>query len=231
MTNKERQDGAAAAPVRKIRLINGKKMRIMVLDDHPVVTLGTSTMLAAQQDMLVDACHQDAAALQQALAAGPCDVAVIDFHLPGEPLDGGALIRRLRLKHPELVIVVYSSDASVETEYAVWRAGANAFLCKRSAPLLLIDMIRSARARPRVFFGVRDGEILAVSPDSDKDRLSASEIEVLRHLAQGLSVVQVAQKIHRSKQTVSSHKRSAMAKLQLADDMSLALYLKDRFSH
>jgi two-component system, NarL family, captular synthesis response regulator RcsB len=223
-------DDDVSTPARKVRLINGRKIRVMVLDDHPVVTFGTAMMLGAQQDMHVEASYQDVASLQAALREHPCDVVVADFHLPGEALDGAALVRHLRARYPELAIVVYTSDSGADTEFAVWRAGANAFVCKRSSPSLLSDMVRSVRARPRSFHAVRGGVICTVAPESADDQLTLSELEVMRHLSQGLSVVQVANKIHRSKQTVSSHKRSAMHKLHLADDMSLALYLKNRFA-
>jgi len=54
--------------------------------------------------------------------------------------------------------------------------------------------------------------------------------EVLRQLACGHTVAQVARLVHRSKQTISSHKRSAMAKLHLNDDLALALYLREKYS-
>jgi DNA-binding NarL/FixJ family response regulator len=219
-----------STPARKVRLINGRKIRVVVLDDHPVVTFGTAMMLGAQQDMHVEASFQDVTSLQSALREDACDVVVADFHLPGETLDGAALVRHLRARYPDLAIVVYSSDTGADTEFAVWRAGANAFVCKRSSPSLLSDTVRAVRARPRSFHAVRGGAVCTVLPESADDQLTLSELEVMRHLSQGLSVVQVANKIHRSKQTVSSHKRSAMHKLQLADDMSLALYLKNRFA-
>ncbi|MGE8636189.1 MAG: response regulator transcription factor, partial [Achromobacter piechaudii] len=60
--------------------------------------------------------------------------------------------------------------------------------------------------------------------------LTTSEVEILRHISQGLSVTQIAERLSRSKKTVSTHKRRAMCKLQLADDLSLALYLREKFA-
>jgi DNA-binding NarL/FixJ family response regulator len=60
--------------------------------------------------------------------------------------------------------------------------------------------------------------------------LTTSEVEILRHISQGLSVTQIATRLMRSKKTISTHKRRAMRKLQLADDLSLALYLREKFA-
>ena len=60
--------------------------------------------------------------------------------------------------------------------------------------------------------------------------LTTSEVEVLRHISQGMSVTQIAMRLKRSKKTVSTHKRRAMRKLQLSDDLALALYLREKFA-
>jgi DNA-binding NarL/FixJ family response regulator len=54
-------------------------------------------------------------------------------------------------------------------------------------------------------------------------------MEILRHIAEGFSVSQTADRLRRSKKTISTHKRSAMRKLQVADDLALALFLKEKF--
>jgi two-component system capsular synthesis response regulator RcsB len=224
------QAGAVIDSSRKIRLHNGKKTTLMLLDDHPVVSMGTSALLSAQQDMQVEGAFGQVDALLQALARQQCDVVLLDFHLGSDQIDGETLVRRLRNQYPELIILVYTSDVAPQTEYAVWRAGANGLLCKRTDSSWLAEMVRAARGRPLCFHGLRDATIATYVPRLEHAQLSISEIEVLRQLAQGLTVGQVAQRLHRSKQTVSSHKRSAMHKLQLADDLSLALYLERRFT-
>jgi DNA-binding NarL/FixJ family response regulator len=60
--------------------------------------------------------------------------------------------------------------------------------------------------------------------------LTTSEVEILRHISLGLSVTQISARLMRSKKTISTHKRRAMRKLQLSDDLSLALYLREKFA-
>jgi DNA-binding NarL/FixJ family response regulator len=78
---------------------------------------------------------------------------------------------------------------------------------------------------------VRGGRIEARVPSAREDMLSAAEIEILRHIADGFSVTQTAARLRRSKKTVSTHKRSAMRKLRVSDDLGLALFLKEKFRY
>ncbi|WZB64379.1 LuxR C-terminal-related transcriptional regulator [Achromobacter xylosoxidans] len=67
-------------------------------------------------------------------------------------------------------------------------------------------------------------------PTPPHAQLTTSEVEILRHISQGLSVTQIAARLMRSKKTISTHKRRAMRKLELSDDLSLALYLREKFA-
>jgi DNA-binding NarL/FixJ family response regulator len=214
---------------KKLRLINGRKTRVALLDDHPIVSMGTAALLAAQTDMEVVFSGEQADDLLAYLGGAQCDVAVVDFHLPEQRLDGTNLVRRLRTRHDELGVVVFSSSGSPAMEYALYQAGANGYLTKKAALTQLAEMVRCVRLYPGKFFAMREGVPVAVTPTRAEDLLTRGEAEVLRQLACGLTVLQVAHKLHRSKQTVSTHKRSAMAKLGLNDDLALALYLKQTF--
>ena len=207
------------------------RIRIAVLDDHPIVALGVATYLRDHADFDLVANVSAIDDLFIALERGICDVALVDFYLPEDRLDGATLVRRLRVEVPPITIVVLSAARASDTECVCHRAGANAFL-EKSTPLPLIaETIRSAVASPRKFFVMREGRIEARVPHAREDMLSASEIEILRHIADGLSVTQTAARLRRSKKTVSTHKRSAMRKLSVSDDLGLALFLKEKFRY
>jgi DNA-binding NarL/FixJ family response regulator len=204
-------------------------MRIAVLDDHPVIALGTAAYLRSQSDFKVEVEETSGDVFAAMLSKQPCDAAVLDFYLPEAATDGVHFLKRMRRLFPDLVLVTFSAGKASEVEYAAYRAGANAFLPKSASLSLLGDAIRMATAAPTAFFTLRDGGIVAAQPRSADDQLTSSEAEILRHIATGLSVTQVAERLNRSKKTVSTHKRSAMVKLGLADDLSLALFLKEKF--
>lgn len=205
------------------------RIRIAVLDDHPIVSLGVSTYLRDHADFELVANVSTIDDLFTVLEHEPCDVALVDYYLPADRLDGATFIKRLRVEAPPLVIVVLSAARASDAECVCHRAGANAFL-EKSTPLALIaEAIRHAVAAPRKFFVMRGGDVQALVPHAREDMLSAAEIEILRYIAEGLSVTQTAARLRRSKKTVSTHKRSAMRKLSVADDLGLALFLKEKF--
>ncbi|WP_206952696.1 response regulator transcription factor [Trinickia acidisoli] len=205
------------------------RIRIAVLDDHPIVALGVTTYLHDYADFELVANVATIDDLFAVIDQGRCDVAIVDFYLPEDRLDGATFVKRLRVHAPRLGIVVLSAARASDAECICHRAGANAFL-EKSTPLSLIaETIRSAVASPRKFFVIREGKIDALVPHPREDTLSAAEVEILRHIAEGLSVTQTAERLRRSKKTVSTHKRSAMRKLRVSDDFGLALFLKEKF--
>jgi len=206
------------------------RVRIAILDDHPVITLGVAAYLRAQPDF--DIIHTDTTSetLLQHLDEHPCNVALVDFYLPKQALDGVDFIRRLRRRQPDMAIITFSAGVTAETEFAAYRAGATGYLAK-SAPLpTLVEVIRAACcSNIDGFITHRNGTLVMTPPKHPDSQLTLSEIETLRLIAQGLSVTQISSRLLRSKKTVSTHKRRAMRKLGLADDLALALYLKEKF--
>ncbi len=205
-------------------------IRVAILDDHPVVALGVGAYLEGRPGFQVVHRETSARALLEKLAQSPCDVALIDFYLPLDPWDGVNYLRRVRRYHPNMAIITFTAGNRLETEYAAYRAGANGYLAKQWGMVLLPDMIRGVVCAKAPFLTVHEGEIRSLRPPAPHALLTTSEVEILRHIRQGLSVTQIADRLVRSKKTVSTHKRRAMRKLQLSDDLSLALYLRDKFA-
>lgn len=205
-------------------------IRIAILDDHPVVALGVGAYLESRPGFRLVHRETSARALLEKLTQSPCEVALVDFYLPQEPWDGVNYLRRLRRYHPDMAIITFSAGNRQETQYAAYRAGANGYLAKQWGMLLLPDMIRGVISGKSSFLSVHEGKIRALPPPPPHALLTASEVEILRHISQGLSVTQIAARLVRSKKTVSTHKRRAMRKLQLSDDLSLALYLREKFA-
>ncbi|HTH76517.1 MAG TPA: response regulator transcription factor [Trinickia sp.] len=207
------------------------RIRIAVLDDHPIVALGVATYLRDHADFELVANVTAIDDLFAVLECGDCDVALVDFYLPGDQADGGSFVKRLRTEVPPISIVVLSAARANDAECICHRSGANAFL-EKSTPLPMIaETIRRVIAAPRKFHVVRDGKVQPYVPHPREDSLSAAEIEILRHISDGFSVTQTAALLGRSKKTVSTHKRSAMRKLRVSDDLGLALFLKEKFRY
>ncbi|MDX3985897.1 MAG: response regulator transcription factor [Achromobacter sp.] len=205
-------------------------IKVAILDDHPVVALGVGAYLESRPGFRVLHRETSAREMLEKLRHTPCDVALVDFYLPQEPWDGVNFLRRLRRHYPALALITFSAGNRQETQYAAYRAGANGYLAKQWGMVLLPEIIRAVLNNKKTFLSVQDGKVRPVLPDHPHAMLTTSEIEILRHISQGLSVTQIAARLSRSKKTISTHKRRAMQKLQLADDLSLALYLREKFA-
>lgn len=205
------------------------RIRVSVLDDHPVIALGMASFLQHQADFEVVHTETSAVRFLESLKKVPCDVVIVDFYLPRQPWEGIHFIKRIRRLHPELIIITFSAGKIMDTEYAAFKAGANGYVPKGERLPFLADMIRLAVNTPRAFYSCSEGHVRDCRPKRPEERLTNAELEILRNIALGLSVTQIAAKLLRSKKTISTHKRRAMKKLELADDLALALYLKEKF--
>lgn len=226
------EPGSKAPTSRQYMLLSrpSHRLRVALLDDHPVTTMGMASFLRSNADLDVVHAEISAERLVASLRQTPCDAAIVDFYLPDAPWDGVDFIRRLRRQHPAMVIITFSAGRMQDTLYAAFRAGANGYLSKTEPVDAIADMIRATVADPRNFYVSTEGRVQRTEPQHPDAQLTPAETEILRHISLGFSVTQVAARLLRSKKTVSTHKRRAMRKLGLADDLALALYLKEKFS-
>jgi DNA-binding NarL/FixJ family response regulator len=216
---------STASPI----LATNRRLRVAILDDHPIIAIGLAACLEQDPGLQVIMAETSADTFLNKLPSPGCDVAIVDYDLPDSACDGMSLIRRLRRHDSKMAIITLSANPARDIAYSAFRAGACGYLSKSDPIHLIPELIRAAAAQPRQFHLNIDGQIRTDRPQASGALLSASETEILRHISLGMSVTQVSQKLSRSKKTVSTHKRSAMRKLELADDLALALYLKERF--
>jgi DNA-binding NarL/FixJ family response regulator len=204
-----------------VKTANRSKVRVLIVDDHPVVRDGLRQLIESEQDLTV--CGEAASgeeAVQVASKSKP-DLAIVDITLGG--VDGMELIKNLKAILPSLKILVLSMHD--ETHYAerALRAGASGYVMKREARDQIMQAIRvvlaediyvSERIKSTLlhqYFHAADGK--ARSPIS---RLSDRELEVLTLLGQGLSSKEIGERLHLSPKTVDSHRTHMKEKLELA---------------
>lgn len=194
---------------------------ILIADDHKIVRDGLRRILSAHGDLEVAA---EAADGDQALAlvkAREFDVVMLDMSMPG--LSGMDLIKRLRLERPKLRILVLSMHGEEQYAARALKAGASGYLNKDSATDLLVGAIRKIAAG-----GVHIGEAAAASLMSSEKQahraLSDREFEILRLLVDGASPTGIAEKLHLSVKTVSTHKTRILEKLNLKSTADLVRY-------
>ncbi|WP_040158344.1 response regulator [Mobilicoccus massiliensis] len=193
-----------------------RRVRVVLVDDHPVVRDGLRGMFEAEPGVEVvgeAASGPEALALCRRLREG-IDVVLMDLRMPG----GGGVeaIRRLRAGGPEprvLVLTTYDTDDDIRTAL---EAGADGYLLKDARGAELVRAVRDLASGVAVFSPdvVRS---LARRPTAEEPLVSPRELEVLRVIAGGGTNKAAADRLFVSEATVKTHLRRAYAKLGVSD--------------
>ncbi len=160
------------------------------------------------------------------------DVVLLDVHMPGG--GGVQVIRQLKDRVASVFLALSASDAP-EDVVAVIRAGARGYVTKTISTSDLADAIRAVAGGEAVFSPKLAGFVLdafAAMPvgeiDTELDRLTEREREVLRYIARGYTYREVGEELYISVKTVESHVSSVLRKLQLSNRHELARWAHDR---
>lgn len=201
-------------------------IKILIADDHPVVRRGLRQILSESPELHVARDVGSAPEALEALRAERFDVVLLDVSMPGG--NGLELIGTIRKAWPETRVLVLTGHP--EEQYAVRaiRAGAAGFLNKESAPERLSEATRKIAAGGR-YVSAELAETLAslLAGDSEgqpHERLSDREFEILKLLASGKTVTQVAIELSLSVKTVSTHRTRVMKKMNMTTNAELTHY-------
>jgi DNA-binding NarL/FixJ family response regulator len=201
--------------------------RVLIADDHAIVREGLKRILAADAAFAVAGEAKDGHEVLAAVRAGGFEVLLLDLSMPGR--SGIELIQQVKAERPELRVLVLSMHG--EQQYAVRaiRAGASGYLTKDAAPTQLVAALRKIAAGG-LFITPAVAEALALglqAPGTEAlphKRLSDREYEVFLLLAGGRSVTAIAEQLHLSVKTVSTHKTHIHEKLGLGSLAELVRY-------
>ena len=195
-------------------------MRVLIVDDHPIIAAGCSAMLAGEGGVEVFEARDAETGLAAYLESKP-DVAVVDIALPGA--SGFELTRRILRHDGEARIVIFSmNDDPIFAARAI-EAGAKGYVTKNGDPFLLLRALQEV-ARGRVFLtppmaGRRADE--AEPLDNPLSRLSAREMEILRLLGKGLALAEIAHETGLSYKTIANATALMKRKLNARTPMDL----------
>lgn len=189
-----------------------QKIRVLVVDDHPVLRDGVAAILGNQSDMtMVGEARDGAEAIERFRALHP-DVTLMDLQMPG--MNGVAAITAIRSEHPGARIIVLTTYAGDVQAVRALKAGAIGYLLKSSLRTELIDAIHNVhRGQRHVHRDVADEIARHVVDEALSDR----EIAILRFVAIGKANKQVAAELGLSEETVKGHLKSIFSKLDVAD--------------
>ena len=204
-------------------------IRVLLADDHKLVREGLKQILAAASGMEVAG---EAANGDEALALArehDYDLALLDMSMPG--VSGIDLIRRIRLEKPTLRILVLSMHGEHQYAARALKAGAAGYLTKDSAAEQLVGAIRKVAAGG-LYITAAAAESLVSESAAGGDAaphaaLSDREFEVFRLLAGGHGPTEIAERLHLSVKTVSTHKARILLKLNIGSTAELVRYALD----
>jgi len=203
-------------------------LKIVLVDDHPLVRAGFRQLLELEPDWQVVAEVGSAQELAAWMLQSSCDVLVLDLTLPDG--DGLVMIRHLLTQRPDLAIVVLTMhDGALYLQDAL-AAGARGYVTKRSAPDEIVGAIRAIE-RGETFIGPDLQGHLAVASGDSGDRLpelTAREAQVFLLLARGHSVARVAATVGINAKTAYAHRTNIYAKLKLTSDHELRMLARRR---
>ncbi|MEB3327776.1 MAG: response regulator transcription factor [Candidatus Sericytochromatia bacterium] len=191
-------------------------VRVVVVDDHPMVLRGTCEMLEAASDLVVAARGRDGEEALTLVAAHRPDVLVMDVQMPRR--DGLSVVRELRGRGDATGIVMLTSADDETTILRALQAGANGYLLKTADEEELQRAVRLvAEGQPAILQPeVARAMMASWKTAGGEEPLSEREIEVLRTLAKDLSNKEIAARLGISDRTVQQHLSNIFSKLGVA---------------
>jgi len=200
-------------------------IRVVLIDDHRVVTRGLCTYLESFPDICVTGAAASGEELLKKLDEWSPDVAVMDLLLPGG-MDGIEATRLVRSRSPRTRIVVLTASTDEARLIAAVRAGATGYVRKDSEPEVLLSAVRAAARGQSVLDPSVAGAALRdlVRGGPPEEQLTEREIAVLRQLAHGRTNREIAEALFISEETVKTHVGNILGKLQLTHRTQALIY-------
>ena len=199
-------------------------IRVLLVDDHPVVRQGLRALLSTQDGIdVVGEAGDGEAAVAAAERLSP-DVVLMDVVMPG--IDGVEALRRIGGRRPQTRVVMLTSYADERRAMEAVDAGASGFLLKDASPRDVVAAIRAAHRGEAILHPSVAAKLLAERrrPPAAHADLTARELEVLRLIARGLQNKQIAAQLHLSEKTVKTHVSAILRKLDVSDRTQAAMY-------
>lgn len=209
------------------------KIRVLLVDDHPLFREGVAYTIEAQADMAVVGQGEDAAeAVRMAAALAP-DVLLLDLNIPG----GGGIqaARAITAAQPTVKVIMLTASVDEDDLAAAMAAGAKGYILKGVAARELVSIVRSVMAgtgyvapalAAGLLAGLADGGSAKRPPADPLAGLTARERQVLEQVTAGLSNKEIGIRLHLSEKTVKHYMTIIMEKLGVRNRVEAAMVME-----
>lgn len=206
------------------------KIRVLIVDDHPIVREGVMRIIEREDDMAVCCEAEDASSALACLRSGGCDIATVDLSLKGK--SGLELMKDMLALKPGFPILVLSVHDDTHMAERALGAGARGYVMKHQAPRLIIDAIRRVLKGEVYVCNEMTTKLLSRFVKSRRGgagedavaRLSDRELEILELIGKGLGTKRTASALNISVSTVETHRARIKEKLNIATAPELARF-------
>jgi DNA-binding NarL/FixJ family response regulator len=204
-------------------------IRVLVVDDHPLIRDGLRFLINAQDDMEVAGEAADGAAALEEVARLRPDVVIMDIEMPGA--NGVEVTGRVLAAHPDTRIIMLSAFPDAAYVKDAVQAGARGYLLKGNAPNEIVRAVRAVAAGHTFMSPEATSALVSALKDSMANEggkarppLSAREREVLGFVAEGLRTKEIATRLDIGTKTVDTYRARLMKKLGCGSTAELVRY-------
>jgi DNA-binding NarL/FixJ family response regulator len=201
-------------------------IKILIADDHPIVRKGLKEIIEETSDMkVIDEASTGQEVLEKVFKT-EFDVVLLDISMPGK--SGLEILKELKSHRSKLTILVLSMHPEEQYAVQVFKAGASGYLTKESAPDELLTALRKV-SKGGKYVSSSLAEKLAYALEKDVEKapheiLSAREYEVLRKIASGKTVTDIARELFLSPKTISTYRTRILEKMNMKNNVDLVRY-------
>lgn len=203
-------------------------IKILIADDHPLVREGLKKILAEETDIRVVCEAGDSQEIFLKLQKHDLDVVVMDLSMPGK--GGLEILKEIKRHFPRLPVLILSMHPEERFALRTIRAGAAGYITKESVPQVLVQAIRQV-VQGRKYITPAVAEQLALdintstsAAEAPHETLSDREFHILRLIASGKSVREIAEQLFLSESSVRTYRSRILEKMNLQTDIDITQY-------
>jgi len=203
-------------------------IKVIIVDDHPVVRRGLKQIIGDEPDMEVAGEAKNAGECFSLVRKTDCTLVLLDITLPDS--NGFDVLKQLKYEHPNLPILILSIQPEDQYGLRFIKAGASGYLMKEGAPDELVKAIRKVNAGDQYISASLAEKLLSHLGALDKpphESLSNREFQILCMIAEGKTPKGIASELCISEKTVSTYRTRILEKMKMSTNADLTRYVLD----